>query len=91
MMVEGTARGGPRDGVKLTASPNWDGRVKVPGKEIEGRESHFYPGYYKWTGKDWLWLPVSGKVSKQRTKSKPRDPLADFNQVIPFRTTRKAP
>lgn len=78
MMYEGIGRGGPRDGVKLTAGSRWDGRVKVPGKEMEGRATHFYPGYYQWTGKDWLWVPA-GKVSKPRTtKPKQRDPLADF-------------
>jgi hypothetical protein len=85
MMYEGKARGGPRNGIKLTAGARWDGRVKLPGKEMEGKSSHFYKGYYQWTGSDWLWVPVDN-AAKKRT-AKPRDPLAEFN-VIPI---RKAP
>lgn len=81
MMYEGIARGGPRDRIKLTAGARWDGRVKLPGKEMEGKATHFYEGYYQWTGSDWLWIEVE-KVGKPCTgKGKPRDPLAEFNSV----------
>jgi len=52
-MYTGNAKGGPRNGVKLTASINWDGRVKdskfrcKPASRIGGRpRTEREPGYY---------------------------------------------
>lgn len=43
-MLEGKAMGGPRNGVKLSASVKWDGR-------LEGHK-----GKYVWREDGWLWV-----------------------------------
>ena len=47
-MVTGKAIGGPRDGIKLTASQTWDGIVM-----IDLVRAH--KGKYTWDGKNWTW------------------------------------
>jgi hypothetical protein len=71
-VFEGKGRGGPRDGIKLTAGPKWDGRVRLPGKEMEVARTHFYPGFYKWTGTDWLWIESDDVVRPRTTTPRPR-------------------
>lgn len=63
-LAEGTAKGGPRDGVKLSASTGWDGRVlKRTGKQP-------YPGRYKWNGRNWVWEPEK----EPKEKAEPQAP-----------------
>lgn len=52
-MAKGKARGGPRDGITLEASPNWDGIVR----RSSGKNSIPYKGKYEWRGDHWLWKP----------------------------------
>lgn len=47
-MVSGKAVGGPRDGIKLTASRNWDGIVME-------NSVRAYNGKYIWDGEGWVW------------------------------------
>lgn len=64
-LYEGKAIGGPRDGVKLSASLQWDGRIRKQTKEGE-TTSTTYPGFYKWmdasldefgSNYTWVWQP----------------------------------
>lgn len=55
-METGIAIGGPRDGVKLSAGPSWDGRVKDI-RHSMGAIERYFPGRYRWVERVWLWLP----------------------------------
>ena len=54
-VFEGVARGGPRDGIKLTASPGWDGVVYHPPRG-SGKPAP-YPGRYRfdYEANTWVW------------------------------------
>lgn len=62
-MHAGIARGGPRAGVKITASITWDGKVEKPnGSESQGTgaiasQRRYYPGRYFWefSANTWVW------------------------------------
>jgi hypothetical protein len=61
-MLEGSAVGGPRDGVKLSAGPGWNGKIKrksIGSNEPEPtKQEAFYPGYYQWDPHyGWVWIP----------------------------------
>lgn len=56
MVITGKAIGGPRDGAKLTAPPNWNGRVAVPGGDTS-KVRREYPGHYEWVWPNWVWQP----------------------------------
>lgn len=59
-LVTGYARGGPRNGVKLSAPSTWDGRVrKPPRNKWDETSPKMYPGKYIWRQDElvWLWLP----------------------------------
>lgn len=51
-MVKGKARGGPRDGITLEASRNWDGIVRHGPKNLTP-----YKGRYIWYRGYWVWKP----------------------------------
>lgn len=59
-METGVGVGGPRDGVRLTASTDWDGRVQKPGTFADGSVKRYYPGRYVWLSitSKWLWVPA---------------------------------
>lgn len=50
---EGKAFGGPRDGIKLTASARWDG--KLTSDET---------GHYVWAGVGWQWNPSQARARR---------------------------
>lgn len=52
-MLIGKAKGGPRDGVKLTAEHAWDGLVRTG----DGKFDTYYSGYYYWSvsQQTWVW------------------------------------
>lgn len=50
----GKAFGGPRDGIKLTASARWDGTV------------HGHEGHYEWQGTGWQWVPARSALRSRR-------------------------
>jgi hypothetical protein len=54
--LTGYAVGGPRDRVKLTASPRWDGLVIQ--KKTQGQRILYYSGYYIWSieTSKWVWM-----------------------------------
>lgn len=58
-MLTGIANGGPRDGVKLTCPPSWNGLIKRPAT-IYTRSTYdpkaYYPGYYVWSASEWVWI-----------------------------------
>lgn len=70
-MVEGRAVGGPRDGIMLTASPNWDGRVQRSGKARQHNttELQYYDGYYKWHDINGVWKWKDGELGKPKKRS----------------------
>lgn len=45
---EGRAFGGPRDGIKITASARWDGKLR-----------DHETGHYAWHGAGWQWIPTT--------------------------------
>lgn len=60
-MLIGYAQGGPRNGVKLSAGIDWDGRIPMPREGVGAQK--FYPGHYEWVFKDperpigiWEWI-----------------------------------
>ena len=55
----GTAYGGPRDGVRLSAGSSWDGRVRTAGSSDSDPIKRYYPGYYVWSVEVsmWVWIP----------------------------------
>ena len=66
-MLTGVAKGGPRDGVKLSAGNLWDGRIALPQKASNSEHGHepkhpkYYLGWYKWNvfARTWIWHPAS--------------------------------
>jgi hypothetical protein len=59
-MYEGLAIGGPRDGVKLTAQPDWDGRIAFYDRTpFHTPVQRHHPGRYKWDTalNTWVWYP----------------------------------
>lgn len=56
MMIEGRARGGPRDGIKITASSTWNGKVKEPRQREDAKIIRYYKGRYVWDGETWRWV-----------------------------------
>jgi hypothetical protein len=58
--LEGIAVDGPRDGVKLSCPPNWDGRVGLPQQGPGGAATRYYPGRYQWlfdpTSNTYTWI-----------------------------------
>lgn len=46
--LTGRAQGGPRAGIKLTASARWDGKL----------EKHIEKGHYAWRDGVWQWYPA---------------------------------
>ena len=55
-MYTSIAQGGPRDGIKLTCPPQWDGRVRVPTKTEQPVKIPWYPGRYLWEAwAGWVW------------------------------------
>lgn len=59
-MLTGIASGGPRDNVKLSAPPLWDGIVY---KTTKGRSP--YKGRYVWTKNKWKWETNTEDNSKR--------------------------
>lgn len=49
-MLHGTAIGGPRHGVKLSAGPNWNGVVRKGSEAMEA-----YPGRYIFDFRAGIW------------------------------------
>lgn len=53
-LIDAMAVGGPRDGVKLSASRTWDGRIEIPAKYEQSAHGHkpkfirsnWHPGKY---------------------------------------------
>jgi hypothetical protein len=80
-METGIGIGGPRDGVKLTAAVNWDGRVREPNqRDDEGAIKRYYPGRYRWSTivPGWVWVPEVGArkgVRAPRSGGHSRKPL----------------
>jgi len=62
-MFEGKAKGGPLNGVKLTAPYEWDGFVNKPRTKSEQPKTYL-PGRYVWKFADqlWQWEPLPRKV-----------------------------
>lgn len=59
-MLVGKAKGGPLDGVKLSAQYTWNGEVAHPaGKTRFGQTIPAHPGNYLWDRKaqTWVWRP----------------------------------
>lgn len=77
-LITAFAVGGPRDGIKLSAGHDWNGRVEKPfhheSHATEGRK-RYWPGYYtltrrfdKETGvsyRIWRWIEDNTKAPKQ--------------------------
>jgi len=59
MQVTGKAVGGPRDGIKLTAGVDWDGRVQVftTSAPDDKRGRTYHKGRYIWSDvtSTWNW------------------------------------
>lgn len=76
-LYEAIAVGGPRDGVKLTAQANWDGRVRYPAAANSGAQGsrYEYPGNYVYRIRQsdnrpvWLWIQ---KADAQPARQGPR-------------------
>ena len=88
-MLEGKAKGGPRDGVKLSAPPRWDGRVRMPGSaanhnvtDPESMRVKFYQGHYDWKPLRWTevhtWVWVPHHVADQPKRNKPHASRNDW-------------
>lgn len=52
-MLKGKAKGGPRDGVKLSAPETWDGLIL----DGDGKFASYHNGYYFWSvvEQTWVW------------------------------------
>lgn len=87
-MLEGVAKGGPRNGVKLSGPARWDGKVRKPlskgNHNVTNPESTrvlFYQGHYAWKLVSappefyYTWVWVSHHVEPQ-SKHKAHTPMA---------------
>lgn len=54
-MYQAVARGGPRDGIRLTAPLDWDGRVMRPTKLSNGKPEGYYVGNYVFNVDTFTW------------------------------------
>lgn len=82
-MWEGLAKGGPRDGVRLTAGSSWDGRVKDSAfrqKQRDGRPKtrfpesepgYYHPGHYMYNPYSfiWEWFPNTELARKEQAST----------------------
>lgn len=67
-MLEGYAIGGPRDGIKLTASPFWDGGVT---ERYTGNGAPvLFEGHYEWSNKHKTWIWSEKPITKSRARVK---------------------
>lgn len=59
-MYEGVGVGGPRNGIKLSAGPTWDGRIKKKGNENKNDNGAYHRGRYIWDAdlQVWEWFPM---------------------------------
>lgn len=75
--LDGVAIGGPRTGVRLTASPNWSGRVRYAGRTRD-HTPHYYPGNYVWNAalNTWVWVALPAKAPAKRASK--RVPRTDY-------------
>jgi len=67
-MYTAKARGGPRDGVKLSAGPEWDGAVRKPQQR---NNVTYYPGRYKFNPIAWHWdwfADTAARVVRRKQK-----------------------
>lgn len=89
-MLEGIAKGGPRNGIRLSASPRWDGRVRKPTSKLnhgvtdpESMRVSFYQGHYVWKPvstpptfyETWVW--ITHQVADQPKRNKPHHKRSD--------------
>jgi len=56
-MLTGTAIGGPRDRVKLSAPETWNGKVRKSNSNANQDKFVYYKGHYTWSTveKTWVW------------------------------------
>ena len=70
-MLQSRALGGPRDGVKLTAGPSWNGRVETP--QSTPKAPKYYGGRYVWDWdfQAWIWHADKPKVKAEEKAGTP--------------------